>query len=517
VKQPGTILGRLAGGVGANLAGQLIIAAQNVVLLPLFLNSWGVKLYGDWLALSAAAAYLALMDMGMQNYAVNLLNIHRTNNHQDEYHEVLHSALLLYLVLIASGLTLASLLAWAAPWHNMFGLKILGQTTAGILFVFISLQVLLSIPVGAIVGIYRSFGEYGRGQNISNLVRVLGIGIVCFALLARGGPVLVAVLMATQPLLLWGVVSWDLGRRHDEVRIGISRASWQRARSLVGPSMFFMLFPISNGLAFQGTSLILAASAGSTALVVFSTTRTLANLIRQVFSMINSALWPEVTSLYAANRLPQLCSLAEVAARYAVAASLAGASFLYFFGDRIFLLWTMQKVRGDQTLLGILLLSSVSNSLWYTCGTIQAAVNHHKEMAIRSLASAMTTILLSVVLVRPWGARGVALAILLGELPFYSYALMRTTCRVLEMPTTGLLKSLALHCGPFGICAFLLSWAMSRAVGYSWSGLATAGLVCALSMAAFAWVLVLDRPQRRTMLTWAVGAWLSTSGRARVS
>jgi len=62
---------RLFRGIGANFLGQIINIASRIVLVPLFLLSWGADIYGEWLLLSSMVAYLSLIEMGDQLYIVN--------------------------------------------------------------------------------------------------------------------------------------------------------------------------------------------------------------------------------------------------------------------------------------------------------------------------------------------------------------------------------------------------------------------------------------------------------------
>ncbi|MDE2320339.1 MAG: lipopolysaccharide biosynthesis protein [candidate division NC10 bacterium] len=499
-----TITNRLARGVGVNLLGQVITTGQNLILVPLFLTSWGVALYGDWLALSAAAAYMALLDIGMQNYAVNLMNIHRTREEHDQFHQVLHSALSLYMVIVGITFVFIVSLVWWVPWVELLGLQMIGQTMSGAVLVLSGVQILAAIPIGLLSGIYRCVGEYDRGQSIGNVLRLFSVGITCSALLTGGSPPVVAALLAFQPFLALSIIKYDLRRRHSGIHIGVSRSSWRLSASFFMPSIFFFLFPLSNSLTSQGVSLVLAATLGSTSLVAFSTTRTLANLVRQVFSASNSALWPEMTSLFAAGQFDRLRVLNAAACKYSLGAALAVASFLYFFADHIFTLWTGNRVEADRVLLGIFLISAVSNSLWYTSGMIQVAANLHRNAAIRTFLTALTTIVLAMILIQFWRERGVALAVLFADLLFSSFSLMRNTCRIIKESAIRLLVELIARCAPFACCVFLVSWTLSRVAGHSWHEFAATGMLYSLLAAVIAWICLMGRPEKELIRTWLV-------------
>ena len=55
------ILKNIAGnfyGVGVNLFSQII-------LVPFFINYWGIELYADWIALTAISSFFSMSDIGL--------------------------------------------------------------------------------------------------------------------------------------------------------------------------------------------------------------------------------------------------------------------------------------------------------------------------------------------------------------------------------------------------------------------------------------------------------------------
>src|ERR1700720_1693666 len=71
-----------------------LFAAQNatmgvslliqLVLPPVFIHSYGVGLYGEWLALSAAIGYLSTVNYGIQTYTNMQMTIHYNRGEVDE-------------------------------------------------------------------------------------------------------------------------------------------------------------------------------------------------------------------------------------------------------------------------------------------------------------------------------------------------------------------------------------------------------------------------------------------------
>jgi hypothetical protein len=56
---------RISLGLGANLFGQVVTVAIQLLSLPVFLHFWSLSRYGEWLMLSAIPAYLSAVDVGI--------------------------------------------------------------------------------------------------------------------------------------------------------------------------------------------------------------------------------------------------------------------------------------------------------------------------------------------------------------------------------------------------------------------------------------------------------------------
>ena len=95
------IVRRVTGGTVGNVLGQVINVAGQFVLVPIFLTYWGSQLYGEWLTLSAAVAYLTLVDFGIQSYVINRMNQCYVRGELEACSRILHSALYLYLLVSA--------------------------------------------------------------------------------------------------------------------------------------------------------------------------------------------------------------------------------------------------------------------------------------------------------------------------------------------------------------------------------------------------------------------------------
>src|SRR5262249_32656269 len=141
--------------LGALVAGHGIQTLTQLLVPPAFIAAYGVKGYGEWLVLSAAVGYLGTLDFGLQTYVLNELTTLYHRNEMEQFHKVQSVGLWLMLLFVVGGAVLAAS-AFLLPLGPL--LKISGPQGGLSWAVFcLALQVLLSIPMGQVLGIYRTF------------------------------------------------------------------------------------------------------------------------------------------------------------------------------------------------------------------------------------------------------------------------------------------------------------------------------------------------------------------------
>src|SRR5215831_16169504 len=83
---------------------QIVTVLSQLLVPAAFLHAYGVKLYGEWLALSAAITYLGTFNYGLQTYSNMQMTIHYSRGELQETREVQSAGL---RILLAVGLLFA--------------------------------------------------------------------------------------------------------------------------------------------------------------------------------------------------------------------------------------------------------------------------------------------------------------------------------------------------------------------------------------------------------------------------
>jgi O-antigen/teichoic acid export membrane protein len=495
---------RVTRGVLANGLGQGINACSQVVLVPIFLTYWGKQLYGEWLTLSAVVTYLAVIDFGMQTFVVNRLNQCYANHDSREHTRVLQSALALSLLFVCSASLLAAPVLLFAPIGRWFHFAVTGRWTASAVALVLMMQVLGAIPTGLIAGVYRTVGEYPRGQMVANGRNVAVLCLAVAAILAGGGPLAVACVQLGALVLAGGFTWWDLARRHPEIRLGIKQRDLRLAASFLGPSSLFFLIQLSMALTLQGSAILIGAVMGAVSLAVFVPLRTLSNLVRQLIGALFSALWPEFTSLEASRQYEALREAHIFAAKVLVTVSAAAAVFLHFAGRDIVAFWTHNRIPYDSALMDAFLGLLLSQAMWLASSLVLAASNNHREMALVSLGAAAVGLGLGYVGLHRLGLAGLVYGVWSADFLLTGSVVAVRACRLIGQSFARFSVEVPLRGGLVAVCLYVLVRLVAGSVAAAGPGLRVAAVGSASAVLALllAYGLYLSASDRSKVLNW---------------
>lgn len=431
---------KLLRNLGANAYGQLITIAIQLVSVPLYLHYWGVALYGEWLILSAIPAYLALSDIGFASVAANDMTMRVANGDRRGALEVYQSIWLFISgvsVLVGSGL---ALIIYAVPVAAQFSITHISEVQTRQLLIVLMLYVLVGLQGGVLNAAFRAAGRYAYGTALGNTVRLAEWAVSMVGLLLGGGVIVIAMLTLTIRLfgllLMWLV----LHKQEPWIYLGAQAASLQQVRQLLKPAVAFMAFPLGLALSLQGMILIIGMTLGSAAVVIFSAYRTLTRLLVQVLTMLNQAVWPEISAAYGAKQMELVRHLHRKGSNVAFWIALVAVALLGMVGEWFVSVWTRRAFEQNHMLFALLLATTFLNVLWQTSWVVLMATNQHQKITLAFIASASSALLLATLVIPHLGVSGAGLVLLVAELPML-YLAINSALQLLHDPWPGYLKS----------------------------------------------------------------------------
>jgi len=297
----------------ANNVGQAITVLTQLLLPPAFLHSFGVSLYGQWLALSAAISYLTTFNYGLQTYTNMQMTIHYNRGELQEAREIQSAGLRILFGALAL-FSAMLLVIFVIPVNSWLHLTIPQREAQWTLYI-LGCQIVAGMIGGFFVNSYMVIGIPHRGQNLANLYQALVLfAQVALVLKHASFPAIAGaqlVLSLTSSIYLWT----DVARLAPDIRPTLRYWKKGSLGAILKPCGHYALLYSSNILAYQMPTILMQRLLGPASVVVFSVTRTIYSMTRRILNLLTNSIGPEITITFGQQNWRKLHKLYEFSER----------------------------------------------------------------------------------------------------------------------------------------------------------------------------------------------------------
>ncbi len=406
----GSVRGRLVRGVSANLFGQAVTIAIQLVSLPLLIRVWGVEVYGLWLVISAIPAYLAFLDAGFGTAAGNHMVAQVVKANAGAAAHVYNALNLLVLaVVVGLGAPIVIGALWF-PWTAVFDLPA-ASGRFDVAVAAVAAYGLVCLLMSVAQAGFRADGSYAFGAALSHALRLiesaamLSVAVMGHGLAAAAVTLLIVRIAGTVATVvtMHRTVPWLAFNRRD--------AAWPELRRLMRPAFAVMLFPAAFAISLQGMTLLIAALVSVKAVVVFTAIRTLTRIGLQTVAVVTQAVMPEYTAAAQGDhaRLARLVAFNTTAA---LGIALVLAAGLCAAGGWFIGVWSGGQVDAPLGLVGLMAAVMVVQAVATVPLNLLISVNRHANCGIVMVAGALVALAGAALLLPQWGLDGAAAMLL---------------------------------------------------------------------------------------------------------
>lgn len=401
-------------------ASVIIAIMFQLVSVPICLHFWGSRLYGEWLAVFAAANFLRVVDAGYVTFAGNRLNL-LYHQDRDLLRKVLASGILAIVLLACVQIVALLLVVRSGGLGWLLGSPELareGHASAALAILVVSwaftgsyfgLVHKLLVPTGLL---YQG-AWWAMAYQVSLFAAIVCAAILRFGLL--GTSILVAAVQAGCYLLSAAYVGWKL----PDFMPWRSRPSLRIALADIRDSLVFSTQSVAQQLSTNGLVMLVSSMLGSTVVPVFTTTRTLTNLWNSVISTLTSPLLPDIVRLHVQRHTRKLVALADAHVWLMGAIVNLGILVSYPLMVWAYGIWTHHQLTLDQPLLAALLASMMMVGAGSFMTTHLGGINDKPAILGLALCRAIISFTLTFLLIRPLGVLGAGIGVLAAELICY--------------------------------------------------------------------------------------------------
>lgn len=456
------MVARLFHGASASAVSYGLSIASNLLLLPLYLRFWSVAVYGEWMALYSAVNYLANLDFGLTFASINSATIAYARGDIRTFKRVQGTTWTIS-VLIASIGILAVVTLSVAYFHinEWLGLRVIEQSEARVVFCCLAISFLIGIPGRQLIAVYIAIGEYPRYQWLYNSLALFSLALTAIALAFGAPPRILAVVIVSGGFL--GILlSMGLLYRRDPRLIPHFRdADWETARSLAAPTGQVGLAMLATALTLQGPVIILSRALGGPAVALFTTTRTIANVIHGTVLLVRAPLRPELAAASANPNKDTLRRLFRIEVSIETVTAVSLAAVLWSVGGWLITVWSHHRIAPDLRLLHFMLALAVLDAFLQALASTGWATNKIHGVSIGQMISAIASLTVASLLVGRFGPTAIPVAGIALMIVVMAPLAIRNACKETDLTFGFVLTRLLLPFAAVIGCAYLLPFSMS--------------------------------------------------------
>ena len=301
------ILTRILKVMAALMTSNVVNLITKLLLPPIFLYRYGTTLYGEWIALSGAVAYLSTLNFGIQTYVTQDLTVRYQRHELGRYHLQQSTSLRVLVGILGSAAGLC-LVVFALPVQHWLRLT-LSQHVTSLTLYLLALQVLLGVLFGYFTGMFMVLSRAHTGVLWVNGLRLTMVLVTSAGAWMRWSfPALAGLQVAVYVLGILMVLLHIRGVVPEIFpKIGLFDRS--AAGAILRPSSYFGLISMSTFLSYEVPVLILQREAGPFVVVAFTVMRTIFSMCRQMLNAVTQAMGPEITRLYGRQEWRELTAV----------------------------------------------------------------------------------------------------------------------------------------------------------------------------------------------------------------
>jgi len=368
------------------------------LLLPLYLRAWSTVMYGEWLALSGLLYYLQNCDFGLTAAALNAATMSYARRDRSEFERVSDTAWGISLTVSSVAFLGVVFAAYRLPIAEWLRLKSLSPTDVRWMTILLAGGFLLTLPTAQLRNAFAATGRFPVYQWLWNIAAIQGAIVTAVQLVAKQPPVLIAAgAFASQLLaMLTTVVSLRLFDRSLLPRLsGMDRKT---VLVLLKPSAFFGLATLSTSIQLQVPVLLISRGLGGTAVALFTSARTICNLLKQIPLLVQLPLSRELSSLAGKKQETELRQVHRAFMAVTLLIGVTTLAAIYTQGPWLVGLWSHGHLQVDPLMFRVLALSIFLEGNVYAWAATALAKNENGGVSNIQFASAVVMSVLTALL-----------------------------------------------------------------------------------------------------------------------
>jgi O-antigen/teichoic acid export membrane protein len=415
--------------VGSSWFSLGVNVVSGIFLSPFILHRLGDEAFGLWILIFSVTGYYGLFDLGIRSSIVRYVAKYSATEEYDELNRLLNTAMFSY-----SGIgVIAMLITLIATYYVNSIFKIPSEFvgTARWLLLMVGASVSLGFPLGVFSGILEGLQRF-YVLNFTNITSTILRAVLIFIALQHGGGLLSVALITVVFPLINGMVNAAVALRHLSLRIGWRYVNRTSLRLIAGYSGTTFLIIVAGRMRFKSDAMVIGTFVSAAAITYFTIGSRLVDYSSEVVSSLAQLFIPMSSQSQAKGDLDGLRKIFVVGNRACAFIIFPITAILTVLGKSVIEAWMGAKyVPASYPVLLVLLYPTTLMLAQSASGRTLWGMAKHRTWAWVVLVEGISNLILSVILVRPYGIVGDAIGTAIPLTCSMIFFLPRHLCKLL--------------------------------------------------------------------------------------
>ncbi len=378
-----------------------------IFLWPFILHRLGEDAAGIWVLIFSITGYYGLFDLGIRSSVIRYVSKAKATNDVETASRLINTSLFSYSCIgLFTFLVTVTLSLYLDRFH---GIRPDFQHTARWLLLMVGGAVSLGFPLGVSGGVLEGLQRFDV-QNLTSVVSTVARAILIVIALRHGyGLLMVAFITVALPLVS-SVVRTGIAARMLPVPIGFRYVDRATFREMAGYGGTTLIVIIAARLRFRSDSIIIGAFLSTAAITYFNIGARIVDYAGEVVENLAQVFMPMSSHTDAQGNLEGLRRIFVGGNRFCAFTIFPICAVLIVLGKSVIEAWVGVKYVATSYPVMLILLIGTSLMLAQAASPrVLFGMSKHKTWAMVALTEGIVNVVLSMVLVRPYGIVGDAI------------------------------------------------------------------------------------------------------------
>lgn len=413
--------------LSSNWSKIVVTIVVNFFLTPYLIRQLGVDLYGSWAVIMAYVGWLSLMQVGIPMAAVRAFSQAIARDDIEELNVALATALRITLLIGITAALLGCVLFLVYNTINIPRIPEASLLDARIAFFIAVSQLIIGFTCQIPHGLMASYHDFPASNILSIFIIIARCSVLVFCLILFPGTL---ILIATTNLFITvveGALGFGIIKKKYPTIVFSGTLNRVMAKSLLGFSFFVLLLNLGNQLSFATDSIVISAFLNNSAVTSFENGKMFIIYLTDFIIAIGAILMPYTVKFEVLGNYGEIRALLKKWIKGAISISLLPGIYLIICGEAFITRWIDAAGFNAKEAGMVLTVLMISHLAFLPARGVSLPIlmglGRPISITVVFVMSSIFNVLLSVVLVKPYGLLGVALGTAIPEVVFAIYAI----------------------------------------------------------------------------------------------